>query len=142
MKQIFSAGVLVFRVLPSKERVYLLLQSSRGYWDFAKGKIEPGESNVLAALRELKEEAGISVEIVDGFLESVTYFFTEKGERIQKTVYFFAGQLVQDKSIVLSREHVNYEWLPYKNARERLTFPKSRALLEECERFLEARIYT
>lgn len=139
MKHVFSAGILVFRVLSHGMREYLLLESSRGYWDFAKGKIEPGESKQEAALRELKEETGISVEIIGGFSGSVTYYFTEKNDAVKKTVYFFVGQLIHDVPIILSREHVGYAWLPYNIAHKRLTFEKSQTLLEECERFLASR---
>ena len=36
---------------------------ARGYWDLAKGKLEKGETNLQAAVRELKEETGLKADI-------------------------------------------------------------------------------
>ncbi len=52
-----SAGVVVLRRLDREWRC-LLLRCDR-YWDFPKGEIEPGEDPLLAARREVGEEAGL-----------------------------------------------------------------------------------
>ncbi len=54
----FSAGAVVFRRVPGGHR-YLLLRAFRN-WDFPKGEIEPGEDPLEAALREVREETGLS----------------------------------------------------------------------------------
>ncbi|MCX8202848.1 MAG: bis(5'-nucleosyl)-tetraphosphatase [Nitrososphaeria archaeon] len=131
-----SAGCVVFHVSPDGQRRYLVLHYPNGHWDFPKGHVERGEDDFEAALRELKEETGISqVEPVLGFRREVSYFFTDSGERVAKTVVYFAVRALSPE-VRLSEEHLSYEWLAYEDAMKRLSFRTSRALLEEVERLL------
>jgi bis(5'-nucleosidyl)-tetraphosphatase len=124
-----SAGVVVY-YMRGEQPVYLLLQYSNGaHWDFAKGKIEAGETKQDAALRELHEEAGLQATIVPGFEYSFAYTYARKnGAQARKTVYFFIG-IVHSANVVLSSEHTHYIWLPYDQALERLTFDTAKQLL-------------
>ncbi|HQY88837.1 MAG TPA: hypothetical protein PK402_09270, partial [Tepidisphaeraceae bacterium] len=54
---------------------------------------------------------------------------------IQKQVKFFIAQTNQ-KEVVLSEEHVGYDYLPYEKALERLTFPSAKEVLKSAEDFL------
>ena len=97
-------------------RMYLLLNYRRGYWDLPKGKLEKGETNLQAAIRELKEETGLGGEIHEGFEQSLSYMFKDPdGDLVQKTVTFFVGK-ASTKEVILSYEHLSYKWLPYKEA--------------------------
>src|SRR5260221_14596308 len=92
MKLLFSAGIIVYRI-EDDQIEYLLLQYNAGHWDFAKGKIEKGETKEEAALRELDEETGLSAEIQPTFEETFSYIFHDYDKQLaQKTVYFFVGQ--------------------------------------------------
>jgi 8-oxo-dGTP pyrophosphatase MutT (NUDIX family) len=53
-----SAGIIVLRRVPDGWRL-LLLRAFRN-WDFPKGRIEPGEDPLDAALRETREETGLA----------------------------------------------------------------------------------
>ena len=59
MKEERSAGVVIFLEKPEGIH-FLLLNYPTGHWDFVKGKIEQGENNHQTAIREAKEETGIS----------------------------------------------------------------------------------
>ena len=54
-----AAGGLVFN-----DANELLMIFRRGKWDLPKGKVEAGEDDATAALREVKEETGVSAEVV------------------------------------------------------------------------------
>src|SRR5262245_12928592 len=110
MHHLESAGIVVFTI--QKDGVkYLLLHYPHGHWDFAKGKVEPGETQQETALRELKEETGLEAEIIPGFLEAFSYIYTEKdGQLATKKVSFFLGQTFSDE-VALSYEHDGYAWL-------------------------------
>ena len=134
MKFLISAGIIVFRI-KNNVREYLLLHYLGGHWDFAKGKMEKGETKNETALRELQEEANISATILDGFKEKLFYIFKEHGELTKKTVYFFVGE-AQGEDIRMSREHQGYIWLPYDQALAKLTFKNAKEVLEKADAFL------
>ena len=135
-----SAGFVIYRVAPSTPggRVYLLLNYGR-HWDYAKGHVETGESDVEAAIRELREETGLAPpRVVDGFTHEVEYEFrSSRHGSIQKRVVFFLGETHATK-LLLSEEHVGAEFLSYDNAMARLTYPTAREVLVAAEAFLNA----
>lgn len=132
-----SCGVVVFRQDPGA-RVYLLLHYEEGHWDFPKGHVEKGESEVQTALRELAEETGIresGIRLVPGFRERIEYSYTYKGRHMHKEVFFFLGSATS-ADIRISREHIGFVWLPYGKALGRLTFENARAVLEKAKKAL------
>ncbi len=137
MKELFSAGLILFRVVDG-ERLYLLLHYPHGHWDFVKGKIEEGESKQEAALRELEEETGLEADIMDGFEEQLSYVFREEDELIEKTVYFLIAQTASEE-IELSHEHIDFSWLSYNQAEGQLTFPNAKEVLKKAELFIRRR---
>ena len=131
MKQLNSVGIIVFRESPSRE--YLVLQYSAKHWDFPKGGVERGEEEKETALRELREETGISeVQFVQGFREEISYFYREGGELVKKTAVFYLAKTTQEK-VVLSFEHIGYKWLKLQQALRQVTYKNARELLKKAE---------
>jgi bis(5'-nucleosidyl)-tetraphosphatase len=138
MREIISAGVVIYRVKNNLIE-YLLLHHIVGHWDFAKGKMEAGETKEQAALRELHEEAGLKTELEPGFVDSISYSFVDRsGERTKKTVYFFLGRVDENEQVVLSSEHKNFMWLPYDTAYSKMTFNSGRKVLQKAHEFIKA----
>lgn len=134
-----SAGVVAFRCTPGGSRQYLLLDYGR-HWDFPKGHVEENEDDLAAAVRELKEETGISgIELIPAFKHEITYFFRDRKKGlVRKTVVFFLGQThASDGQIVISHEHEGFEFLPYDAAIKRITFANARRVLELAEQTLD-----
>jgi 8-oxo-dGTP pyrophosphatase MutT (NUDIX family) len=132
-----SAGVVAFVLDDAGGRVYLLLDYGR-QWDFPKGHVEKGEDDRAAAIRELAEETGIAGErLIEGFAHEITYFFRDRRTKnlVRKSVVFFLAQL-SSREVVLSDEHVGFEFLPYEQAQKKLTFPAARELLRLANEFL------
>jgi len=103
LKKERSAGVVVCMEKPDGNR-FLLLNYPTGHWDFVKGKIEQGETLHQTAVRETKEETGISdLEFVEGFEEKINYNFQFEGELIQKEVVFFLAKNKNTYSKCFSR---------------------------------------
>ena len=132
-----SAGIVLFRN-DSDKNEFLLLNYPQGHWDFVKGKIEQNETSHETALRETKEETGITnIEFVDGFEESVEYDFRFKKEDIHKKVIFFLAK-TNEKNIKLSHEHNDYLWLEYNDALKKTTFENAKNVLTKANEFLSS----
>ena len=91
MKEEVSAGIILFNEID--KRKFLLLNYPSKHWDFVKGKMEKDETPHETAIRETKEETGISdVEFIDGFEEEIEYYFYADNQEIHKKVIFFLGK--------------------------------------------------
>jgi len=136
-----SAGIILFKKT-AEGRQYLLLRSSRKdenkpeFWDFPKGVLEAKEKGLEAAIREAKEEAGVTdIEIIPEFKETAQYFTRREGKSIPKFVAMFLGETKKEK-IELSWEHDKYEWLPFEEAHKKVSVPQMKEALKKAEEFL------
>ena len=135
MKEEISAGIILFNEV--KERKFLLLNYPSKHWDFVKGKMEKGETFHETALRETNEETGIKdVEFLDGFKEEIEYYFRADNQDIHKKVIFFLGK-TKTTNIILSHEHLDFIWLDFDNALNKITYENAKNLLRKSEKFLE-----
>lgn len=142
-----SAGAVIFYENKKTGMIeYLLLRYpkvSRGektripnHWDFPKGHIEQGESEIETVTREVAEETGIlSLTIIPGFREKIQYFFVRDGKRVFKEVAFYLAQS-RTKKITLSFEHLDFIWLPFEGAREKVTHKNAKDTLQKANEFL------
>ncbi len=83
-KVIYAAGGLV-----KNENGEYLFIFRRRKWDLPKGKLDPGETDEIAAVREVKEECGLN-EVFLGDLLTITWhiYFEKKEWVLKKTVWF------------------------------------------------------
>jgi bis(5'-nucleosidyl)-tetraphosphatase len=132
-----SAGVVVYRAGPPRE--FLLLHYPSGHWDFPKGHVEAGESDLQAALREVHEETGIRApEVHPGFEHQFVYHYRRGRGTVRKTVVYFVGR-TEARRVAISHEHRGFAWLPFEQARDRITYKNAKELLEKAEKFLTER---
>ena len=97
-------------------------------WTLPKGTPDPGESVEQTALREVAEETGLSVRIIEP-LPSIEYDFVQDGQRIHKTVHYF---LMAPTGGDLSRHDTEFErvrWVPFDEAGGLLSFATERELV-------------
>ena len=131
-----SCGVVLF----NSDKVLLLRHSSissrgGGHWDFPKGHIDNGETEIQTALRELEEETGIAhANVIDGFRDTITYIFSGGREQIEKEVAFFIAT-TKESRVTLSHEHIDYSWLDFDSAFSRLTYANARQVLRNAIEF-------
>ena len=123
-----SAGVVIFRKENSKI-LFLLLYYPSGHWDFVKGKMEKGETAQQTAIRETREETGITdVVFTENFEEWIEYNFQFQGEHVHKKVVFFLGE-TKTKNVSISHEHLDYTWMDYSDAMDRTTYDNAKTVL-------------
>ena len=121
MKYEKSCGAVVF----NGDKV-LVIQQVKGHWGFPKGHVEPGETEVETAKREIKEETNLDVEINDKY-RYVEHYSPKEG--IEKDVVFFVAKKVGGDVKVQEEEVRCTEWLLPEDAMERLTYDSSKRIL-------------
>ncbi len=95
-------------------------------WSYPKGKCEPGEHVLDAAVREVAEETGLRVVIGRPLTPSV--YQVSAGV---KHVAYWVARCTGSAGFVPNSEVDEVRWLPADDARERLSYPRDVALLEE-----------
>ncbi len=135
----YSCGAVVF----TRENgivQYVIIQSKEGFYGFPKGHMEGAESEEATALREIREETGLEVALIDGFRAVDTHPFTKNGEtRLKHVVYFlaeFAGQTPKAQESELD----GIGLMDYETALGALQFESARRLLTEAHGFLQGRL--
>jgi 8-oxo-dGTP pyrophosphatase MutT (NUDIX family) len=92
-----------------------------------KGHPEPGESTAAAALREVREEAGVEARLVEK-LGDVRYWYMRAGQRIAKVVSFFLLEYVAGEVDDHDLEVEHARWLSLEDAARELTYPGEREM--------------
>jgi 8-oxo-dGTP pyrophosphatase MutT (NUDIX family) len=129
-----SAGAVVYRRTP-EGRIFLLLQNA-GRWDFPKGGVEKGETEVQTVLREVEEETGLKdLKIVPGFRKIIEYFYRRDGKNVHKQVTYLLGETKEER-VLISFEHQGFGWFPFLEALDRASYDNSKVTLKEAEQFL------
>ena len=130
-----SAGIVLFRKENDKNQ-FLLLHYPSGHWDFVKGKMESGESTHETAVREAKEETGITdITFLDNFEEWIEYNFQFQGELVHKKVVFFLAE-TKTTDVKISHEHLDFTWMDYNTAMEKTTFDNAKTVLTKAQMLL------
>lgn len=120
-------------IINEKKEFLLIRHKNGGHWDFPKGHKEAGESSKETALREVLEETGLQVRLIDGFKEKSKY---TPRPGVEKTVTFYLGFSMGEVTIQ-EEEIVEYEYLSYDEAKARITFKESRSIIASAKQFID-----
>jgi 8-oxo-dGTP pyrophosphatase MutT (NUDIX family) len=135
--EVGTVDVVVVRPLSSGWRVLALqrTQGTRcpGAWEIVHGHIEPGEEPADAAIREVREEAGL--EVARLYNLRVQPFYLHR-LRILELAIVFVAFVDEPANAVTGPEHDRAEWLSVDEALARFGFPSERASLREAVELL------
>ena len=131
-----SAGGVVYRRGEAGIEVVICGRDSDKVWGLPKGTPDPGETLEQAALREVSEETGLQVQIVDK-IGVVEYWFAREGIRYHKWVHHYLMESTGGSTDDHDFEYDRVEWLPIEAAMKTLSFKneidmvaKARAMLD------------
>lgn len=129
-----SCGALVYRRHRGVIQMLVLRHRMGGHWSFPKGHVEGDETEVQTALREVREETGLAVELAEGFRERVAY---SPRPGISKEVVYFLG-FAQDSRTRRQEEEISeIRWVNLNRIGQYLTFDNDRALIRNAKRYMK-----
>lgn len=127
-----SAGGAAFREIDGKFEVALVLMIPEMRWQLPKGIIDPGETPEQAALREVREEAGIECELIEP-IETIEYWFVDSRSgtpiRIHKFVHFYLMRYVSGDVADHDHEVAEARWFRVDEAISTLAFDSEKSVV-------------
>ena len=139
-----SAGVIPYRRVSESDVEYLVLHSAlvrnpRAKWEFPKGTVEAGETELQTAIREFIEETNIQqFRIIDDFERTLSYSYLRRGRKVLKTVTYYVLEVFDDSTICRSLEHIEdifgfwYFWGSFNQIQRLLYHSKIRQVFLEA----------
>lgn len=135
MKQTYYIVVLVIR--PHRDQFELLMARRSegrymgGTWQLISGGLEPDETAWQGALRELREETGLT-PVAFYRLSTLTNFYRPDNDSLN-TAPMFCAFVAENSAVTINAEHTEFDWINVKQASSRLMWPSDRQALDELQ---------
>jgi 8-oxo-dGTP pyrophosphatase MutT (NUDIX family) len=134
MKKDHAYGVIVYYV-ENETVFFLILKQVQGHWSFPKGHSEKNEKKLETALRELKEETGISeVELVSEDIQITDEYVIkpDSSKPVHKYVEFYIGR-AEDRDVIMQEGEIfEYKWITPEDGDSILTYDSSKRILKSA----------
>ena len=116
--------------------IFLLIQHLNGNWGFPKGRPEPGESALDAAIRECREEVGLTnlkLLFEEPLREQFTFQRQGAAEPVMRQIEYFLAEVGENEAVSIQPTEIRaYAWLPYREALRRLGHAEGKATLRQA----------
>ena len=123
MKKEKSCGAIII----NNKKVLLVYEKNRNFWGFPKGHVEQNETEIETAIREVKEEVGLDIDI----LKEKRYEFKYNiGKDIEKTCVLFISF---PKTFIIKKQESEIElskWFTFDEALKTLTYDNQKEILK------------
>ena len=129
-----SCGAIVYKK-ENDEFKFLLVLQNNGHYNFPKGHVEQGETEIETALREIKEETNLDVEINSEYRNSVEYIID--GTNILKQVVYFLATPKTNDIKKQESEILEIKWLNYEECLNTITYDNVKEVLKDAKSFIE-----
>ncbi len=132
IKKRISSGGIVFRIREGRTEVVIVAVRGRS-WCLPKGIIDAGETTPVTALREVREETGLTGEILDKIGQvSYWYFIKEEMIRVHKTVHFYLLKYLEGNTDDHDNEVDEALWIPIEEALEKLSYKSEKEIMRKA----------
>lgn len=136
-----SAGGVVYKRINDSYSFLLIAVKDGQVWTLPKGLVEKGEKPESAALREVKEEAGVEGR-VESFLDKIELWFysNEEGQRVRhhKIVYYYLIEYQFGDPSMHDFEVVDVQWFGEDEVLKIASYGKDRKVLEKAINYLRS----
>lgn len=132
MKKEKSCGAIIY----NSNNEVLVVKHTAGHWDFPKGHMEIGENEYQTAIREVKEETNIDIDIYKENRYTINY---SPKENVDKTVVFFLARSKTNDFKKQECEIANIGWFKYDDALNILTYDIAKELLKKSYNDLKSK---
>ena len=133
MALIQSAGAVLYTVLDG-ERRYVLVREKNGSYGLPKGHVEPGETLAQTALREIREETGVTATLHTELPAMVDEYPIAGGDL--KRVSWFVARYADQTPMADRTQVLGVLVLPIEAALKTLTYSSTREILRKADRKL------
>lgn len=134
-----SAGGVAYRETGRGVEIAIIAMNPSGRWQLPKGLIDPGETPEQAAVREVREEAGIDTELLSE-IHTIDYWFVsdwdEIRRRIHKTVHFYLLRYISGDVADHDHEVLESRWVTIEEALGLLAFDSEKEVVQKAKEAL------
>ena len=135
IKEQVSAGGVVFRGETGSVEVVMVAVGGQNRWQLPKGLVDAGENPEIAAVREAREEGGVSSEVVQ-LIETIEYWFAglDNGIKVRfhKRVHFYLLRYISGDTKEHDWEVNEARWVPIDDATSQLAFDNERRVMQQA----------
>ena len=124
LKKEKSCGCIIIK----DNKVLLVYEKDRNFWGFPKGHMENDENEIETAIREVKEEVGLDVEIDKEKRYTLNYIIRDE---IDKTTVLYVAIPKSNEVVMQESEIENIKWCNFEEALNTLTFDNSREMFKK-----------
>ncbi|GAT18349.1 NUDIX family hydrolase [Secundilactobacillus silagincola] len=133
-----ASGAVVYRVQNGQPEYLLLKSATSDFWGFPKGHVEGKEKLDETAIREIREETQLHVELDTNYHDELKY---ELPNGNHKEVHLFVSEVPVDVRIKKQDVEISdYGWFNEDEAVDRLTYDNLKQLMKRAHQYISAKI--
>ncbi len=138
--QVSSGGVIYREEIGKEVEIALVAVKDGKVWSLPKGLMEKGEEASETAVREVREETGLSGKIIEK-VGDITYWYyiKEDNAKCRKTVHFFLLEYVSGSTSDHNWEVDKAEWFPIREALRRLSYKGDQEIVQKAKEMLSGK---
>lgn len=144
MDQVSAGGVAFRSKGKAGPEVVIVSVLPQGRWQLPKGIVDKGESPEEAAVREVREEAGIETDLLAS-IDIIEYWYVSerRGQRVRyhKYVHFFLLDYRDGDVSNHDHEVAEARWVSIDEAIRMLAFKSERAVVEKAREMIGIRAF-